>query len=73
MFADLSPARIPKFAAVYIGTYFLNLLLIHELSRLVGGAILSQVILTPIMAVVAYMLMTYFVFASKDRRDNARR
>ena len=64
VFADLSPSRIPKFIAVYVGTYFFNLFLIHWLSRLVGGAILSQVILTPIMAVIAYVLMSRVVFTS---------
>jgi len=64
VFADLSAARIPKFVAVYVGTYFLNLFLIHWLSAVVGGPILSQVILTPIMAVVAYLLMSRVVFAT---------
>ena len=70
VFADLSPRRIPAFAAVYIGTYLLNLGLIHGLSAIIGGPILSQVVLTPIMAVIAYLLMSRVVFA--DRTDAKR-
>ncbi|MGT2471967.1 GtrA family protein [Paraburkholderia terrae] len=72
VFADLSPRRIPAFAAVYIGTYLLNLGLIHGLSPIIGGPILSQVVLTPIMAVIAYLLMSRVVFSDRTgaKRQN---
>jgi putative flippase GtrA len=70
VFADLSPTRIPKFVAVYVGTYFVNLFLIHFLSSTMGGAIVSQVILTPVIAVVSYLLMSRVVFAPVAKGSN---
>ncbi|WP_174769930.1 GtrA family protein [Paraburkholderia hayleyella] len=64
VFADCSPARIPRFVAAYTGLYCLNLVLIHRLTTLMGRPILSQVILTPFMAIVAYLLMSRVVFTS---------
>lgn len=73
VFADLSRRRIPAFAAVYIGTYLLNLGLIHGLSPIIGGPILSQVMLTPIMAVIAYLLMSRVVFSDRSSANRQNR
>ena len=62
VFSDLSSKRIPKFVAAYVGVYLLNLFLLHELARTPCGPIMSQVLLTPVMAVITYLLMSRVVF-----------
>ncbi|QCP50764.1 GtrA family protein [Trinickia violacea] len=69
VFADLSPQRIPRFVAAYVGTYLLNLGLIHQLTPRVAGPIVSQAILTPIMAVIAYLLMSKVVFVGRANSE----
>lgn len=61
-FRDLSLQRIPKFITSYLLVYTLNLALIHWLQELVHSAVWAQLILTPIMAMISYFIMSYWVF-----------
>ncbi|MGE8363278.1 MULTISPECIES: GtrA family protein [unclassified Cupriavidus] len=65
VFADLSRKRIPRFVFAYIGLYFLNLGLSHEITPMVGGPILSQTLLAPPLACISFLLMSRFVFTEK--------
>lgn len=61
-FRDLSSQRIPKFVISYLLVYALNLTSIHLLQSLVHSAVWAQLILTPIMAIFSYLIMSYWVF-----------
>lgn len=64
-FRDLGLGRVPRFVLCYLLIYLLNLRLIEWLSLWVGNPILAQGILTPPVAVLAYVLMARFVFLQK--------
>jgi putative flippase GtrA len=71
VFRDLSLARVPRFALVYLVVYFSNLSLIHLLTRLLGHPIVAQVLLAPPMAVAAYLGLTNFVYHARAPQPNA--
>jgi putative flippase GtrA len=61
-FRDLSLARLPSFFAVYTSLYAINLFGLHAISLWIAQPIWAQLILTPPMALLSFVLLSYFVF-----------
>jgi putative flippase GtrA len=64
VFLDISPGRIPRFAIVYLAIYYANLELIGVVNRYTHNAIVSQACLTPLFAVLSYVLLSSWVFGA---------
>ncbi len=62
VFLDASPRRLPRFAGAYLLIYGANLELIGLVNRYTNNAIISQACLTPMFAVLSYLLMSRWVF-----------
>lgn len=71
VFRSLDIRRAPRFVLAYLCVYGLNLASVHWLSPHCGGALIAQVILTLPLAVLSYVLMSRFVFASAPRCRSA--
>ncbi|WP_445146003.1 GtrA family protein [Dyella sp. Tek66A03] len=64
VFLDVSPTRIPRFASAYLLIFYANLELISVVNRYTHDAIISQAYLTPIFAVISYLLLSRWVFSA---------
>ena len=62
VFRDLALARLPRFAVAYGAVFALNTGLLEWLGPLIGNTILTQACLTLPLAVLAYLLMSRWVF-----------
>jgi putative flippase GtrA len=62
-FKALSISRLPRFIAVYVIIYIINLLSINYLVNVLLEAIWAQAVLTLPMAFLSYALMRAWVFA----------
>lgn len=62
VFADVALARLPRFIAAYAGLYLFNYSAIRALLTMGAGPIVAQMLLTPIMAVLSFLIMSRFVF-----------
>ncbi len=62
VFRDTSRQRIPRFFACYLLIYGLNFALLELTMPLLHGPIVAQALLTPIIALFSYLLLTRFVF-----------
>lgn len=62
VFRQLALANLPRFAACYLALLGANIVLLHWLEPWVGGKLLAQAILTAPLAVLAYLLMSRWVF-----------
>jgi putative flippase GtrA len=67
VFSDIAPGRIPRFVGAYLACYATNYVAIRILVSLRFGAIESQVLLAPMIAVMSYYLLSRHVFRP-DRR-----
>lgn len=67
VFRDLRLARVPRFVVCYLLVYAVNLQLIDWLSLWVGNPIVAQGILTVPVALLAYVVMSRFVFLPAPR------
>jgi putative flippase GtrA len=67
IFSDAALSRLPRFVGAYLTCYAINYVAINLLVLLHFGAIESQAILTPAMAVLSYYLMSRHVFRPKAR------
>ena len=65
VFRELLLARFPRFVMCYLLVYGINLVLLDLLGAWLSDKILSQAILVFPMALVAYFMMSRFVFPSK--------
>lgn len=65
VFGPSSPGRLPAFIAVYAVLYGLNVALANLLLGAGFGALLSQALLLPFLAALAYVLMRFFVFGKQ--------
>ncbi|WP_109126280.1 GtrA family protein [Dyella sp. C11] len=65
-FSHRGTNRFPSFVSIYLLCYVLNYLAITVLVRMHLGPVTSQVLLTPFMAILNYLLQSRFVFA-QDR------
>ena len=63
VFSDIALTRLPRFVGAYLACYALNYIAIRILVSLHLGAIESQVILAPFIAVTSYYLMSRHVFS----------
>lgn len=63
-FRDLSAKRLPRFVTSYLTVYLLNLSLLHFLQKWIASPMWCQFLLTPIMALVSYFIMSFWVFKS---------
>jgi len=63
VFANMLLARLPRFIGAYFGLYALNYLLIQLLLSFRMSAIGAQVLLTPLMAIGSFYVMSRYVFA----------
>ncbi|WP_266183652.1 GtrA family protein [Dyella humicola] len=62
VFSDIALNRLPRFVTAYLACYVLNYVAIRILVSLHLGAIKSQVLLAPAIAVTSYYLMSQYVF-----------
>jgi len=64
IFSTVAVSRAPRFVVAYLACYAINYLALAGFAWLHMGPIESQVVLTPFMAVVSYVLMSRYVFRS---------
>ena len=69
VFADMLLRRLPRFVGAYLGLYVLNYLLIQLLHALHMGAIGAQILLTPVMAIGSFYVMSRYVFVPERVGD----
>ena len=65
VFSEVSLSRLPRFASVYLFCYLSNYLAIKALLSLHLSAIESQALISPVVAVMSFVLMSRWVFARK--------
>lgn len=66
VFRDLSPKRMVRFIAAYLGLFLLNLKAIELLTNAIqADRILAQALLTAPMAILSYLIMSRFVFPTR--------
>ena len=63
-FRDLSLQRLPRFVCSYGVVYVVNLGLLELLRGFIPSAVLCQILLTPPMALLSYLLLSKFVFTA---------
>lgn len=64
-FRDMTLARLPRFVMTYGFIYVVNLICLTLLSRWIEQPILGQLILTPFMAMVSYVVLSRMVFTGR--------
>lgn len=64
-FSHRGANRFPSFVSIYLLCYLLNYLAITLLVRMHLGPVTSQVLLTPCMAVLSYLLQSRYVFRQR--------
>lgn len=64
-FRDMSIHRLPRFVMAYAFIYLVNLLSLTLLRRWIDHPILGQLILTPFMALLSYVVLSRKVFTGK--------
>ncbi|QOT75433.1 GtrA family protein [Cupriavidus basilensis] len=64
-FRDLTVARLPRFVMTYGFIYVVNLICLTLLKRWIDEPILGQLILTPFMAMVSYLVLSRMVFTGR--------
>ncbi|MBB5192357.1 putative flippase GtrA [Silvimonas terrae] len=72
VFRSLDARRLPRFVLAYLMVYGINLLSMHWLVPH-WGALPAQVILTPPLVVLSYVLMSRFVFVVRTGHDSGPR
>jgi putative flippase GtrA len=71
-FRDLALRRLPRFLLSYGFIYAANLLGLHALKPWVEDPIWAQLILTPLMAILSYFLLSRMVFVGARDEDHKR-
>lgn len=67
-FRDMTLARLPRFVVTYSFIYVVNLVCLTLLERWIAHPILGQLILTPFMAMVSYVVLSRMVFTGRRGR-----
>jgi putative flippase GtrA len=67
VFRDLSLHRFPLFLFFYFTVFAINLVLIECLSSFITNKILLQALISPLLAIISYLLMSRCVFQSTKR------
>lgn len=62
VFRQLAWANLPRFAACYTALLVINVAMLRWIEPWAGGKLLAQAILTAPLAVLAYLLMSRWVF-----------
>lgn len=62
VFRSMTLQYLPKFIASYVLIYLINLSCLQLIEQWIIQPILSQLILTPPIAIISYILQSYFVF-----------
>jgi putative flippase GtrA len=65
-FRDFSLERLPRFVISYIAIYLINLVCLRGVYHWITSPIFAQLILTPPMALLSYLLLSRLVFAKKN-------
>jgi putative flippase GtrA len=65
VFADVSLSRLPRFVGVYLACYLVNYVSVKALLSLHLNAIESQALISPVIAVLSFFLMSRYVFTRK--------
>lgn len=66
VFRDLTLKRLPRFVLSYGLIYTVNLIGLSALRQWIGSPIWAQLILTPIMAIFSYILLSRLVFTARN-------
>jgi putative flippase GtrA len=72
VFRDMSLARVPRFLICYGVIFVIYLVLIEWLSPVTGGRIWAMTIIVLPMAVLTYLMQSWFVFGVSLRQGNFR-
>jgi putative flippase GtrA len=67
VFRDMSLHRLPLFLFFYFAVFAINLVLIECLSSFITNKILLQALISPLLAIISYFLMSRCVFKSTNR------
>lgn len=67
-FRDMTLARLPRFVLTYGFIYVVNLVCLTLLQRWIEQPILGQLVLTPLMAMVSYVVLSRMVFTRRRER-----
>ncbi len=68
VFSETSPRFLPRFIGFYAALGLVNYGLLRLLATLGLGPLVSQALLLPVMAGLAYLGMRNFVFVPRDRQ-----
>jgi putative flippase GtrA len=63
VFKDLSAGRLPRFIMAYVVVYGVNLAALTLLKPLLVNPVWAQLVLTPLVAALSFVLMSQWVFA----------
>lgn len=69
VFRNLLLARLPRFVLTYISIYVINLYGLSVIAPWALSPIWAQLVLTPLMAVLSYVLLSRFVFFRGKGKD----
>lgn len=67
-FRDLTLRRLPAFVTAYLLIYAINITSFHALHRLIRTAWATQAVLTPLLALASYLLLSRWVFRTRNPR-----
>ena len=70
-FHDLTLARLPRFIVAYLAIYGANLIGLNAMKPWIAETIWAQLVLTPPMALLSYVLLSQFVFRRERNRPSA--
>lgn len=68
-FKNLKISKLPLFILSYIIVYLINILLIYLLKIYIPNLIVLQLLLTPILALISYFLLSKKVFVNYSRKN----
>jgi putative flippase GtrA len=63
VFKDLSAGKLPRFILAYVVVYGVNLTALTLLKPLLVNPVWAQLVLTPLVAALSFVLMSQWVFA----------
>lgn len=69
VFSEVALGRLPRFVAAYFGLYLVNYVALRALLETGLDPIASQVLLTPVMAVLSFYVMSRHVFGQPRNQD----
>ena len=70
VFEDLSASRIPRFVLCYLAIIGANIAALDWLSAMVSDKLVAQAMLTPLVVVSSYLMLTRLVFTDRLVKAN---